>query len=99
MSRRTARRIMLMVMFFTYTFVTSQTSAQTNNALPVLRVNFDGKFTKGMTEYLNGNMQLTDVDGSVVEMPAKFKTRGATAASYMMKPSFNMKLQSDDYSE
>ena len=90
---------MLMVLLFPFPFQTNQLSAQTNKALPVLRVNFDGKFKKGMPEYLNGKMQLTDVDGSVVEMPAKFKTRGATAASYMMKPSFNMKLQSDDYSE
>jgi hypothetical protein len=90
---------MLMVLLLPFPFEINQLSAQTNNALPVLRVSFDGKFKKGMTEYLNGKMQLTDVDGSVVEMSAKFKTRGATAASYMMKPSFNMKLQSDDYSE
>lgn len=73
-------------------------SAQTA-ALPVLRVSFDGKFKKDMTEYLNGTMQLTDVDGSVIEMPAVFKSRGATASNYMMKPSFNMKLRSADYSE
>ena len=73
-------------------------SAQTA-ALPVLRVSFNGKFKKGMTEYLNGMMQLTDVDGSVIEMPAVFKSRGATASNYMMKPSFNMKLRSADYSE
>ncbi len=73
-------------------------SAQTA-ALPVLRVSFNGKFKKGMTEYLNGMMHLTDVDDSVIEMPAVFKSRGATASNYMMKPSFNMKLRSADYSE
>ena len=99
MSTRTAHIILLMVLLLPFPFEINQLSAQTNNALPVLRVSFDGKFKKGMTEYLNGKMQLTDVDGSVVELPAMFKTRGATAASYMMKPSFNMKLKSDDYTE
>ena len=64
-------------------------------SMPVLRVNFEGKFKKGM-DYVFGRMQLTDIDGSVVELPAKFKTRGATASSYMMKPSFNMKLRTED---
>ena len=73
-------------------------SAQTP-ALPVLRVSFDGKLKKDMTEYLNGMIQLTDVDGSVIEMPAIFKSRGATASNYTMKPSFNMKLRTADYSE
>ena len=73
-------------------------SAQTV-ALPVLRVSFNGKFKNDMPEYLNGMMQLTDVDGSVIELPAKFKSRGATASNYMMKPSFNMKLRTVDYSE
>ena len=100
---KTARRILLiavlMVLLLPFQSEITSISAQTNDALPVLRVSFDGKFKKGMTEYLNGKMQLTDVDGSVVELPAMFKTRGATAASYMMKPSFNMKLKSDDYTE
>ena len=67
-------------------------------SMPVLRVNFEGKFKKGM-DYVFGQMQLTDADGTVIEMPAKFKTRGATAMSYMMKPSFNMKLRTADDSE
>ena len=71
---------------------------QTSDSMPILRVNFDGKFKKGM-DYVMGQMQLTDTDGSVIELPAIFKTRGATASSYMMKPSFNMKLRTDDYSE
>ena len=72
--------------------------AQTTVSMPVLRVSFEGKFNKGM-DYVFGHMQLTDTDGSVIELPAKFKTRGATAASYMMKPSFNMKLRTADSSE
>ncbi|MBR4644301.1 MAG: CotH kinase family protein [Bacteroidaceae bacterium] len=66
--------------------------------LPVLRISFDGKIKKGM-DYANGTMQLTDIDGGVLELPAKFKTRGATASHYMMKPSLNMKLRTQDYSE
>lgn len=72
-------------------------SAQ-NNAMPVLRVKFEGSFSRNM-DYVNGKMQLTDTDGSIVELPAKFKTRGATAQQYMMKPSFNMKLLSADYTQ
>lgn len=66
--------------------------------LPVLRVMFDGKFTRDM-DYTNGTMQLTDTDGSVVTLPAKFRIRGATARRYLMKPSFNMKLRTADYAE
>lgn len=65
--------------------------------LPVLKITVDGKITRDM-EYTNGTMQLTDENGNVVEMKAKFRTRGATARSYLMKPSLNMKLRTDDYS-
>lgn len=70
-------------------------NAQTQK-LPVLKVTFDGAF-KAEMDYLQGFMELTDVDGKVVNLPAKFKTRGATAKQYLMKPSFNMKLRNDDY--
>lgn len=66
-------------------------------AMPVLRVTINDPIVKYM-KYSNGTMQLTDTDGSVIEMKAKFKTRGATAQSYLMKPSLNMKLRTDDYS-
>ena len=66
--------------------------------MPVLKIRFDGSFKQGMS-YINGTMQLTDEDGNVTAMNSEFKTRGATAASYMMKPSFNMRLRNDDYSE
>ena len=68
------------------------------NGLPVLEVTMEGSFRRGMS-YVNGQMRLTDTDGTVVAMPAKFKTRGATASQYMMKPSFNMKLRNEDYTE
>lgn len=65
--------------------------------LPVLKITVDGKITSDM-EYTNGTMQLTDENGKVVELKAKFRTRGATARQYIMKPSLNMKLRTDDYS-
>ena len=68
------------------------------DALPVLKVNFGGTIQKGM-DYADGSMLLTDTDGRVVELPARFKTRGATASHYMMKPSLNMKLRTGDYAE
>lgn len=67
-------------------------------ALPVLEVQFPGTISADM-DYANGQMRLTDTDGCVVELPAKFRTRGATAMSYLMKPSLNMKLRSADYAE
>lgn len=66
--------------------------------MPVLRVTFDGTFTPDMP-YADGTMHLTDTDGTVVQLPAKFRIRGATARSYLMKPSFNMKLRTADYTE
>lgn len=65
--------------------------------LPILKITVDGKITRDM-EYTNGTMQLTDENGKVVELKAKFRTRGATARSFLMKPSLNMKLRTDDYS-
>lgn len=65
--------------------------------LPVMKITVDGSITKDMA-YTNGTMQLTDETGHVVELKAKFRTRGATAKSYMVKPSLNMKLRTDDYS-
>ena len=99
--RTESRKILfavLIALLLPFQSETNLLSAQTA-ALPVLRVSFDGKFKKNMPAYLNGMMQLTDVDGSVIELPAIFKTRGATASNYMMKPSFNMKLRTADYSE
>jgi len=72
-------------------------SAETHK-LPLLKIYFEARIKAGM-EYSNGSMQLTDENGAVVELPAKFKTRGATASHYMMKPSLNMKLRTPDYAE
>ena len=66
--------------------------------MPVLDIHFDAEIVKNMP-YANGSMKLTDEEGKVVELPAKFKTRGATAQQYLMKPSLNMKLRTADYAE
>lgn len=65
--------------------------------MPVMKITVDGSITRDM-EYTNGTMLLTDADGKTVDMKAKFRTRGATAKHYLMKPSLNMKLRTDDYS-
>ena len=67
-------------------------------SMPVLEVKINGTLTPNM-DYVNGTMRLMDTDGSLVELPAKFKTRGASTAVYDMKPSLNMKLRSADYSQ
>lgn len=64
--------------------------------LPVMRITIDGNISADM-KYTNGTMKLTDTEGNVVEMKAKFRTRGATARKYLTKPSLNMKLRTDDY--
>lgn len=93
----TLRALMMLAM----TLMVSRTWADTHTAevkgLPVLEVFFNGK--EMPKEYANGSMRLTYTDGAVVELGAKFKTRGATALAYTMKPSFNMKLRDADGEE
>lgn len=66
--------------------------------LPIMKVYFEGDITADMP-YVNGTMTLTETDGSLVKLPAKFRTRGATARQYLYKPSLNMKLRTPDYTE
>ena len=70
-----------------------------DTVMPELRISFEGTLSRDMEDYLNGSMQLTDANGNVVELPAGFKTRGATAKKYSMKPALNMKLFTEDYTE
>lgn len=63
--------------------------------LPVLKITINSPISESYSE---GLMSLTDTDNTSVEMKAKFKTRGATALSYPMKPSLNMKLFNEDFS-
>lgn len=70
--------------------------AQQPQGLPVMHITFEGSII-GAEDYLPGTMVLTDIDGSRVELPAKFRTRGATARQYTMKPSLNLKLRTQDY--
>ena len=72
--------------------------AQETDRMPVMRVTFDGLIQRDM-DYVNGQMQLTDTEGNVIELPARFRTRGATAQDFLMKPSLNMKLRTADYTE
>lgn len=77
--------------------VTAAEKEDSQLKLPILKITVDGPITKDM-EYTNGTMQLTDEAGNVVEMKAQFRTRGATAKAYSMKPALNMRLRNDDYS-
>ena len=67
-------------------------------ALPVLKVTYQAQGLNYET-YIPGTMVLTDTDGTVTELPAQFKTRGATARQYSMKPSLNMKLRDAEGNE
>ena len=86
------------VLVFVIVCLVSLPNHAQSSQLPVLKVTFPGSFSANM-DYIYGSMQLTDVDGSVLEMPAKFKTRGATAKQYSMKPSFNMKFRDAEDNE
>ena len=63
-------------------FISMHTNAQT---LPVLSVTIDGG-KQISDKYQQGTMMLTDEYGKLIELNAKFKTRGATAKNYSMKP-------------
>lgn len=80
----------------TMLLTTTNAFAVEDAKMPVLRITISEPIKKNMN-YANGTMQLTDTDGKVVELKAKFKTRGATALQYLMKPSLNMKLRTEDY--
>lgn len=86
-------RFILLLVFCHTLFANAQ-----SERLPILKVYFKGQIEKGM-EYSDGSMILSDNDGSIVKLPAKFRTRGATARQYQMKPSLNMKLRTEDYAE
>ncbi|MBR6818905.1 MAG: hypothetical protein IKM71_00290, partial [Bacteroidaceae bacterium] len=45
--------------------------------LPVLKIYFEGEVSMDM-DYVDGTMRLSFADEPVVELPAKFRTRGAT---------------------
>lgn len=78
-------------------FGTPMAQAVEPQGLPVLEVTFSGSSMP--SSYTKGKMVLSYVDGSKVELNAKFKSRGATASHYTMKPSFNMKLRDDQGNE
>ncbi len=63
--------------------------------MPVLKVTMGKTPTKNM-EYCTGSFELTDAQGNVTTSYAKFKTRGATAQQYLMKPALNMKFYADE---
>lgn len=88
------KRVVLLLLFIFSIFSITYSAEQ----LPVLRVYFPGNALI-YEDYTRGTMILEDTDGSVTELPAKFKTRGATARLYSMKPSFNMKLETEEGEE
>ncbi|MCH5214974.1 MAG: CotH kinase family protein [Muribaculaceae bacterium] len=67
-------------------------------SLPQLKITYD-ELALNYETYIAGTMELSDEDGNVTELPAQFKTRGATARTWTMKPSLNMKLRDADDNE
>lgn len=67
-------------------------------ALPQVYISFEGdakKVLKSDMDYVFGEVRIVEEGAQEVVLPAKFKTRGATAAKYKMKPSLNMKLRTE----
>ncbi|MCH5219910.1 MAG: CotH kinase family protein [Muribaculaceae bacterium] len=63
-------------------------------ALPQMRITYTGALNN--SDYIPGTLLLTAVDGTEWNIPnALFRTRGATALNYSMKPSLNMKLRDE----
>ncbi len=93
------RKLLTFVCLITPSINTANSAEKQDNQqkMPVMKITIDGAITRDMS-YTNGTMQLTDEAGNVVALKAKFRTRGATAKSYLMKPALNMKLSTDDYS-
>lgn len=59
--------------------------------MPVLNLTFDEE-ALNYDKYIDGVVSITETDGSTTDINALFKTRGATARQYTMKPAMNMKL-------
>lgn len=60
--------------------------------LPQLQITYDVNNLNNI-DYIHGTFRLTAPDGTVWDIPnALFRTRGATALNYSMKPSLNLKL-------
>ncbi len=85
-----------MMMFFIFCVLTASSAISKN--LPILKVNLTGNVPI-QDDYKKGTLQLTDANGKIVKLNAKFKLRGATSRHFDMKPSFTMKLQNSDYSK
>lgn len=79
---------------FALLLAASAVSAQ-NMALPQMKITYK-EAELNYDDYIPGTMELTDIDGTVTELPTQFKTRGATARQYSMKPALNMKLRDAD---
>ena len=64
--------------------------------LPILNIHFNG--TLNGNSYCYGRMSLNE-GNSTVNLPAKFKSRGATASEFSMKPSMTIKLRDENDNE
>lgn len=87
----------LLLLLTTIAYSTRAVSQVVPQGLPVMEVNISEKNIPNT--YTPGTMRLGYTNGDIVELNAKFKTRGATALKYTMKPSFNMKLQDENGEE
>lgn len=84
-------RFLLSLLLASFTFLAEA------QGLPLIKITYKGHLN--YDNYIPGTVTVTDTDGSEVTLNATFKTRGATALQYSMKPSMNMKLQTAEGNE
>ena len=84
------------IKFITVIICLFSTTFANSRQLPTLHITFSRALNN--KTYCYGTMSLREGNDSI-NLPAKFKTRGATALQYSMKPSLNMKLRDADDNE
>lgn len=87
-----------LVVALTLALASGLTAGAEEAALPQLKITYNAG-QLNYESYIPGTMELTDTDGTVTALPTQFKTRGATARQYSMKPSLNMKLRDAEGNE
>lgn len=76
----------------------SATAGASGKEMPQMKISFN-EADLNYESYVPGSMELSDTDGSSMSLSAEFKTRGATARKFTLKPALNMKLRDSEGNE
>lgn len=84
------KRLFCMMAFLLSALVASYAD---DTKLPQIVITTNNKI--GDSKYVSGTISITDTDGKIVTLNAKYRQRGATSAQYTSKPSLNVKLRDE----